>query len=109
MVRRARGLDRLHIEQPCGRWSRGAWLARLVQADLAGVAGSIYGAVSGFPLLVSLTATLTATTPINHRLRLSCKRPLAAPAQQHIRQDPLPRRAGHGHPERLAPPMKAPM
>lgn len=34
---------------------------------------------------------------------------VAAPTQQHTRQDPLPRRAGHGHPEGLAPPTKAPL
>lgn len=31
-----------------------------------------------------------------------------AQAQQHPRQDPLPRRAGHGHPQRLAAPAEAP-
>ncbi|MFD4153494.1 transposase family protein [Streptomyces hydrogenans] len=32
-----------------------------------------------------------------------------APPQHHPRQDPLPRRAGHGHPQELAPPAKAPL
>lgn len=74
----------------------------------AGLVGSIQAADSGFPLLVSLTATLTATTPISHRLRLSCKRPLAASAQQLTRQKPQPGRAGNGLPEGLAPSINTP-
>lgn len=34
---------------------------------------------------------------------------VAAPPQQHTRQNSLPRRAGHGHPEGLASPTEAPL
>lgn len=34
---------------------------------------------------------------------------MEAPSQQQPRQDPLPRRAGHGHPQGLAPPAEAPL
>ncbi len=56
---------------------------------------------------------ITADTPYyfgkHKRHGMNVQVLMEAPAQQHARQDPLPRRAGHGHAEGLATPAEDPL